>query len=150
MTATSALVFELSEFDSDPSGSTTYVTLDIRAKVGGFAGASACVLAERDLVDFLNNLESLAKGAGGEAVLRGGWGSSEDIRVHAFPADERGHIRIRATLAEVPNHEYRCQLDSFFETEPQPTLRLVASLRSAIRARRTGEFPMFVKGGAAA
>ena len=149
VTTKKSLVFELSEFETDPPGSTTFVTLDVLGETGGFIGASACVLAEHDVVDFLNRLEKLANGVGGEAVLRGGSGSSEDVRIHAFPADSLGHIRIHAILAEVPNHEYRCRLELFFETEPQPALRFVASLRSAIKTRKTGEFAMFVKGGAA-
>ena len=144
-----SLVFSLSEFESDPSGAKTYVTLDVEARSGSFSGVSACVLAEPDLAEFLEQLEALARSATGEALLVGGWGSTENVRIRAFPADRQGHLRIQAVLAEVPDHEARSQLEAFFETEPQPVLRLVSALRLAISERKAGEFRLFVRGGPA-
>ena len=145
-----SLVLSISEFDSDPSGSTTWVTLDVEASSGFFSGASACILVERDLIAFLDAVDSVAETAKGEALLRGGWGSTEDVRLRVFPSDRRGHLAIHAILGEVPDHERRSRLEVFFETEPQPLLRVTAALRLGTAEREPGEFRVFVDGGPAA
>jgi hypothetical protein len=38
VTTKKSLVFELSEFETDPPGSTTFVTLDVLGETGGFIG----------------------------------------------------------------------------------------------------------------
>ena len=107
------------------------------------------MLAEPDLGAFVGQLESLAQAAGDEALLVGGWGSTEDVRIRAFPADHQGHLRIHVVLGEASHREHGSQLETYFETEPQPALRFASALRRAVAERQTGEFKLFVKGGAA-
>lgn len=145
-----SFVLSLSEFDSEPSGATTFVTVEVEASSGSFSGSSACILAERDLIAFLNAADSVAETAKGEAVLRAGWGSTEDVRLRVFPSDPHGHLAIEAVLGEVPDHDGRSCLEVFFKTEPQSLLRVMAALRLAIAEHQPGEFRVFVDGGPAA
>jgi hypothetical protein len=140
-------MFSLSEFEADPSGVKAFVTLDIEASSGSFSGASACVLAEQDLVAFLDSLETLANGHQGDAVLVGGWGVEEDVRVQLFLADRRGHLRVRVMLREVPNLEQSSRLEVFFEMEPAPLLRFTKDLRRVLAERRAASVRMYVLDG---
>lgn len=145
MRAEYALELTLTEFDPDPSGSELYVSLDVEAKAGAFSGASFCIVARRDFAHFLDRLETLATTGVGEALLVGGWVSTEDVRFRAFSVGSRGLLGLQVVLGEVPEHEHRSQFEAFFESEPQPILRLVSSLRAALAERKTDGFSVFVR-----
>jgi hypothetical protein len=149
MQAKKSLVLSLSEFELDPSGDKAYAMLGVKASSGSFSGTSACFLADHDFAAFLDNVDSLAAGHSAEAMLVGGWGSTEDVRIHFYLANRSGHIRIRVVLAEVPDHKERSQLEVFFETEPQPLLHLSAMLRQAFAERKPGQFRVYVLNGPA-
>jgi hypothetical protein len=144
-----SLSFSLSEYEPAPSGGSRYVTLDISAQSGAFRGASACVLAEQDLKTFLDGWEQLATGQRSDAGLVGGWGADEDVRIELFASNRRGHIGIRALIAEVPNSEQRDRLEVQFQTEPAPLLRFVEDIRRALAARVVTTVALYVVGGPA-
>jgi hypothetical protein len=142
-----SLVFSLSDYDATPSGTRTYITLDIDAESGDFRGCSACILTERDLEAFLSGLDALARGQRRDVNLVGGLGTNEDVRIELFPSNSRGHIGIRVLLAEVPREERPNRLEAHFATEPAPLLRFVEEMRRALTACLETTIGLYVMGG---
>lgn len=95
-----SLAITFTEYEKDPSGQDTYVSLELSVKSRPFAGRSNCVVLERDLIVFLDDLDELAASSEGGATLVGGWGESAYVRLQFRPRGSLGHLEASVMLRE--------------------------------------------------
>jgi hypothetical protein len=143
------LCFSFSEFEVDPPGVETFVRLSVEARSGLFSGESTCVVRERDLMAFLDRVQLLATASANDALLVGGWGKDEHVRVEMSPAGRTGHLSVRVMLSDSPDLGHMDRLDAFFRTEPAALRRFGDALRGALAERREANVNLYVVGGSA-
>ena len=83
------LTIETTFFEGDSSGE-VFVSLTVSVASTPFSGTGDCVLLGRDLDRFLDQFEPLARTSKGEALLVGGWGDSELVRLRFRPRGSLG------------------------------------------------------------
>lgn len=138
-----SLQLNLAEFERDPSGQEVFVSLEVQANAGSFSGRSKCVVLQRDLASFLDDLEASVTSLEGEARLVGGWGESEYVQLRFTPSDSLGHIAIRVDLSD-HDPEADLRFGGTFISEPQALERSCQQIRRALRSQQIGQIELYV------
>jgi hypothetical protein len=115
--------------------------MTVDAAADDFRGRSTCIVTGRDLGSFLADLRTLSSTSKGQALLRGGWGEAEYVRLALEPHGSRGHVGVRVVLrGREPGSDLR--FEGGFVAEPEPLRRFCEQILDAVGSERPGNYEL--------